>query len=301
MARFLIQKSIMKKRKILALFIIQLLFLNACNDIEEQPLEEVKINNNEKYQALLIGTFHYNNPGADVAKTKSFDILSDSSQEELEAIAEDIKTFNPTKIFVEWPYDKQIELDSLYNLYRKGLYFENDSLSDFYKKNEIFQLAFRVAKKNNLKKVIGIDYKDSEFPFDSLMTVISNAKQTNLQSEIESVINTFTADFNDKIESGATLLDLTNYLNTPKLRKMSNKFHNEIPLIAGEKGNFIGPFLTSEWYKRNLYMWSIAEKQIEVNDERIMILLGASHIATIKGFIDENEKWETIELIEINK
>ena len=34
-------------------------------------------------EALLIGTFHYNNPGADVAKTKSFDILSEDSQLEL--------------------------------------------------------------------------------------------------------------------------------------------------------------------------------------------------------------------------
>jgi hypothetical protein len=29
----------------------------------------------EVTEVLLIGTFHYNNPGTDVAKTKSFDIL----------------------------------------------------------------------------------------------------------------------------------------------------------------------------------------------------------------------------------
>jgi hypothetical protein len=55
---------------------------------------------NPQKEMLLIGTFHYNNPGADVAKTKSFDILSEKSQLELEEISSSIRKYNPTKVFV---------------------------------------------------------------------------------------------------------------------------------------------------------------------------------------------------------
>ncbi len=111
-------------------------------------------------EVLLIRTLHFNNPGADVVKTKSFDILNTEAQTELEEIAESIKKYNPSKIFVEWPYDEQIKLDSLYDLYKSGEYFSNDKLSGFYQKNEIFLLAFRTAKLNNLERVYAIDYND---------------------------------------------------------------------------------------------------------------------------------------------
>ena len=82
----------------------------------------------------------------------------------MEELSIAIKKFNPAKIFVEWPYDEQDGLDSLYNLYKRETYFENDSLSDFHKKNEIFQLAFRIAKLNNLNGVTAIDYLVNPVP-----------------------------------------------------------------------------------------------------------------------------------------
>ncbi|NAY92295.1 hypothetical protein GTQ34_10225 [Muricauda sp. JGD-17] len=252
-------------------------------------------------QALLIGTFHYHNPGADVAKTKSFDILSEKSQTELETITQKIKAFDPNQIFVEWPYDEQEKLDSLYQLYLDNKYFTNDSLSDFYLKNEIFQLAFRAAKKSGLKSVKAIDYRNTEFPFDSLMTVVATSGQTDLQNVILKGIESFSRDFDEKIEQGISLLDLTYHLNSEQDRQISNLFHTEIPLLVGNSDNFIGPYLTAEWYRRNLYMWSLIQKGTRADDQRVMVLLGASHIALIKDFVDKNTNWNSLELEEVMK
>lgn len=246
-------------------------------------------------EVLLIGTFHYNNPGADVAKTKSFDILKEESQSELEFLAARIKEFNPSKIFVEWNFQEQAELDSLYNLYQKGIYFKQDSLSDFYLKNEIFQLGFRSAKRIGLEKMYGIDYQGTQFPFDSVMTVVEENNQERIQSRIAELIETFTSSFDEKLSKGASLVDLTGYLNSSELRDMSNEFHNKIPLSIGGTDNFIGPFLTSEWYKRNLYMWSLIEKNTDIKDERIMVLVGASHAAIFEQFIKERDDWKEVE------
>ena len=259
------------------------------NDVNVPPAQK---------QVLLIGTFHYNNPGADVAKTKSFDIMNKDAQNELEHIAQRIKEYNPTKIFVEWPFDEQKELDSLYHRYQQNQYFSNDSLSDFYLKNEIFQLAFRIARKNNIEQLYGIDYSTS-FPFEEVLAAIGEANQTELMSEIQDGIAKFTVDFDNKIEEGASLAELTYYLNTAEMRKFSNYFHNTLMLLAGDTDNFSGPLLTSEWYKRNLYMWSLVQKQTWETDERIMILVGASHAAMFELFINENDDWDIMELHQI--
>lgn len=285
----------MTKIKLILIIIISILIGCKEKSTIENKSETIIIDNHKK-EALLIGTFHYNNPGADVAKTKSFDILSEKSQLELEQIASSIKEYNPTKVFVEWPYNEQIELDSLYQLYRENKYFTNDSLSDFYLKNEIFQLAFRVAKTNNLEKVYGIDYSKTKFPYQDVMNDIENNKQFELKEKIESTISKFTTDFDSKIDSGASLKELTYFTNSKGMRYISNDLHNNLFSLAGSSNDFNGVFLTSEWYKRNLYMWSLILKKTNKSDERIMILLGSSHAAMIELFIKENNNWGIKEL-----
>ena len=279
------------------LLIFSVLILS-CQNKSQETLSKLSIDTNTK-EVLLIGTFHYNNPGADIAKTKSFDILSNKSQLELEQIASSIKDYNPTKIFVEWPYDEQKELDSLYYLYKENQYFTNDNLSNFYIKNEIFQLAFRVAKMNNLEKVYAIDYSNTEFPYGEVMNDIENNKQLELKEKIENTISKFTDDFDNMIDSDVSLKELMYYQNSIEMRYISNDLHNNVFSLAGSSNDFNGVFLTSEWYKRNLYMWSLIQKKVSKPDERIMVLVGSSHAAMIELFIKENKDWGIKELKEI--
>ena len=270
----------------------------SCNITQKITQKENPKTSTSK-EVLLIGTFHYNNPSADVAKTKSFDILNEKSQLELKKISSFIKDYNPDKIFVEWPYSEQEELDSLYQLYLEDKYFQNDSLSDFYLKNEIFQLAFRVAKENNLKKVYGIDYSSTSFPFEEVMNAIEKAGQSKLKERFENDISKFTLEFDNKIQSGISLSELTYFLNSSESRAFSNNFHNNLMILAGSSDDFAGPFLTSEWFKRNLYMWSLIQKKTDESDERIMVLVGGSHAAMFDLFIKENDNWKVKELKQI--
>ena len=70
-------------------------------------------------------------------------------------------------------------------------------------------------------------------------------------------------------------------------------------LLAGDKDDFSGSFLTSKWFKRNLYMWSLIQKMTDKSDDRIMVLVGSSHAAMFELFINENENWSIRELQEI--
>ncbi|WP_291728526.1 DUF5694 domain-containing protein [Bernardetia sp.] len=250
-------------------------------------------------EVLLFGTFHFNNPGLDAAKTKSFDIESEKSQTELDEIAEKIKVYNPSKIFVEWEYNEQEQLDSLYNLYLVGTYFENPKLSKFYKQNEIFQLAFRAAKKLGHAKVYAMDYTDANFPFDSLMEIAQKNNQVALQEEIMQTIQEFSVSFDAQIDADKSLTEILYFLNSSSLRQKDMSLYTQTINKVGGQDNFVGAYLASEWYRRNLYMLSIMQRQITNEDERVMMLLGSSHVALINKIISTHSNLKGIELQEV--
>ena len=124
---------------------------------------------------LLLGTFHFHNPGADLVKVKSLDVMAPKVQAELENITQKISAFHPDKIFVEWPWNEQKELDELYKAYLGDKYEQYiiatypKNRQDFFLKNEIIQLAFRAGKKTKLTRIYGLDYNGASFPADSVM------------------------------------------------------------------------------------------------------------------------------------
>ena len=89
--------------------------------------------------------------------------------------------------------------------------------------------------------------------------------------------------------------------NTPLDRELANEIHTRLPLGAGAPDNFIGPFLTSEWYKRNLFIWSGILKHAGTTDDRVMVLLGSSHTAMLEKFIQDDPNWKVTEIAEILK
>ena len=269
-----------------------LIGVNSCTVQEDAKQDGAR-------EILMIGTFHFANPGLDVAKTKSFDILKDESQQELEEIAEAIEQFSPSKIFVEWPYQRQTELDSLYELYIGGDYFDHPNLQDHRRKSEIAQLAFRAAKRLSMSKVHAIDYQNNDFPYDSMMAVIDRYQQSKLRKKIDGTIEKYSSDFDEMVTSGSSLKDILYHLNENSARNEDIQFYTELATQAGGQDNFIGPYLASEWYRRNIYMWSLVQKAINDNDERIMILSGASHAAIFAQLLTSSSHWKIVELQDI--
>ncbi len=273
--------------KITALSLILFVALSSCitKTTYIKPIDK------KQTEILLIGTFHFDNPGLDIAKNNSFEVLNTKTQAELDVMAQKIKEFNPTKIFVEWSYDRQNELDTLYNSYLNGT-------GDFSKdKNEIFQLAFRVGKLNNNERLEAIDYK-MNFPFGEVLEILEKRKQTALKEEIMTTIQKIGTDFDEKLKKGISLTDMLLSHNTDTFRYMANNAYETI-LNAGNDTDFESANLVSQWNKRNLYMYSLLKKKTTDKDERVMVLLGASHIANIKLMLDANKDWKTVELKDV--
>jgi hypothetical protein len=252
-------------------------------------------------EILLIGVFHFNNPGADLAKTDKFNVLDAQAQKELEQMAVAIKKFAPDKIFTEWNYNEQPGLDSLYELYLKDKYFEYVNKrypgDSFFKENEIFQLGFRIAKKSGLKRVYGIDIS-TQFPFDSLMLAIDKAHQEELKKAIFERIKKFeTLDNEARKKYGLTKLIIEN--NKQSHRNFDLGSYITFFNPGGQLDDFIGADLVAGWYRRNLLMYSFVQKITEKKDKKLVVILGAGHIALLKHFIDLDENYKVVELEEV--
>jgi hypothetical protein len=262
-----------------------------------QNSKKIIINNTKpKLEVLLIGTFHFKNfdprLNLDITQTNDVDVLTTENQKELEEIKKKISQFNPTKIFVEFPYNEQNKLDSLYNTF---------SPTDYktVKRDEIYQLAFRVGKNLNLKKIFSCDFRNYQFPYDKMMENINDAKQNDLIDLEEKSITEFETEYNAITKSRKSLLETLYFLNDNVNRKKDLSWYSNFATKAGTLKDTTGVFLASEWYRRNLFIHSFTQKQIDNSDKRIMILFGASHIATFKNFIELNPEWKIVELKEI--
>ncbi|RAK68168.1 DUF5694 domain-containing protein [Hymenobacter edaphi] len=248
-------------------------------------------------ELLLLGTFHFHNPGADIVKTKTFDVMAAKPQAELEAITDNIKAFQPKKIFVEWSYDAQPELDELYQAYLGGK-FEGyvkgkypAKSQNFYLRNEIFQLAFRAGKKAGLPRIHALDYTRTAFPFDSVQKAMQAARQEDLQKQMNDLFQAITAEQNQKLET-LTLTQLLLDFNSPQSLAINKGSYLELFNRAGSPDNFAGAYLVSEWYRRNLYMYALVQKLTAPTDDRVLVLVGAGHAAMMREFVQSDKRFK---------
>jgi len=273
-----------------------LILLTNCNGRRaEQNNRKTQKSEGDKLEVLLFGTFHFvnykSNVSGDIVEAKVPDVLTKENQLELEKITQKIKEFSPDKIFIEYPYPLQKKLDSTYTNFSSDNYFKVI-------RDEKYQIAFRAAKKLKHNKLYAMDIKPN-FPFDSLMSAMKIAKQYDLLKKDSLDIVRIEKFENDLYSSNKSLTEKLIYSNDSIERRKDINWYLSIANQGGEKGNFVGSYLASEWYRRNLYMYSIIQKEVEITDEKIMILAGGSHIAMFKDFIDYNPEWKTIELKEI--
>ena len=257
----------------------------------------------EKNKILTLGTFHFH-----LVKSQlgiDFDINSKDKKKELDEIINQIENNKPTKKFVEWEFSKQNELDELYNLYLKDRtcelikqkYGKNETK---YFESEVQQLGFKLADKLNHKKLYAFDYILNE-PNDTLMLAIQKANQTELMNEIQKDFGEYGQTLIEKFQQEKSIKNLLLFFNNKELEDKLNSGYISLFNKAGSKDDFSGAYFVSERFKRNLYMYSLIQKQIDKTDERILVIVGGQHSAGFRDFIRDDKNLEKVELETILK
>ncbi len=222
-----------------------------------------------KTKVFLLGVFHFDNPGMDFSKTKDTDILSEKSQHEIQDIVDIIARTNPEKVFLEGTPSYQPKMDSLYSVFLNGG-LKND-------KDESTQIGFRLMKQLSLKKSFCVDVS-MPFSADSLINTWKMSKQDAYFDEFMSDIKSFEKRVNSEIESGMSIKQRLHNVNTQRSRNHDLATYTFTGAMkAGKKGNFIGADVASEWYVRNIRIYSNILRELDGNEKSIFVMFGSSH------------------------
>ena len=232
----------------------------------------------EAVKVLLLGVFHFDNPGLDVAKFKNADILSAERQKEVLEVVEKLKAFAPDKIFIEAIPENQQKIDSQIVQYKAGKLTLGAG--------EEQQLGFRLAKDLNLPTLYGVDYRNADFPFDSLMKSAGEAGQTALLSFVQKMIDSVQKVFNEQIQN-STVSEMLIWQNSAKSNFSGVDFYFRL-LPAGKPGNHVGSYLTSEWWRRNMIIYENILKNLNGNEKKIVVIFGAGHTALLNEMMKFN-------------
>lgn len=225
----------------------------------------------KKAQVLVLGTFH-------MGQEEGFDCKQ--RQPEIEALVDRLAEFQPTKIAVEMVPEDAAAFDEHFRQYGEGTW-------DL-KTNEIYQIGFRLAKKLEHPRVYPTDWMGpAEMSFGEIEDW-GTEHQPKLMQELFAELTDF-----PKITEEKTVLEYHKELNNPELIKSLHKVYVNVARI-GTIDNNVGIKWLSWWYKRNLIMFANLTRLIESSEERILFIVGGSHVSIVSKFLEESDICEVV-------
>jgi hypothetical protein len=220
-------------------------------------------------RVLLVGTFHFANPGMDQHNVKAVDVLTPQRQAEIQWIVDSLARFRPTHVGVEWP---AAIVDERYPKYVDGTLPES--------RNEVVQLGFRLAKKHGLKHVTGIDVEGT-FPYEPVARwAQANGREAELQHAGAEETAYITA-----LQERTSLGSVLRYMNEEGSIARNHAFY-PVLLEMGQGDDQPGVKLMSAWHERNLGMCARILQAIEGGD-RMVVFVGQGHVYLIRQCLQE--------------
>jgi hypothetical protein len=250
---------------------------------------------NDKIKVYLLGTFHF-------AQTDStYNVLDDKHQRSINELNDIIVGIKPDKIFIERmpDFENEHKIDSLYTAYFNRTKETNNP-------NEIWQVAFKTAKRLGHKKLYQCDHPGN---YGSLYAEIQEYATKHNQANIleyrakgvtipkASMVN------KDSLMKSMSLLDFMRWLNSKEVQSTSHAHYvNVFPQIGHTdvydyKENYLlGTKLTADWYRRNIYTYSKMINQLNYNEKAIFLIIGNDHVPIIRHLFESNPYFEVMDV-----
>ncbi len=231
-------------------------------------------------QVMLLGTYHFANPGRDAIKQDIDDVLEPRRQTELEDLVTRLATWKPDRIAVEWPISQTDTVRARYARYREKTLAPN--------RNEVVQIAFRLASRLGHNAVYPIDDDSFLDLNDSLKAV--DQRRPEFKKIRDSVVAVLQS------EAKATNVWMrTTMIREHLLRLNSDEgLHrgNSLGMFGGylqvgEGQNYGGPQFLAEWYARNFNMAHNLTRTLRPDVSRILVVVGNGHVPPLRNLLDE--------------
>jgi len=221
-------------------------------------------------EVLVLGVYHMANPGRDIFNMQADDVLSPKRQEEIAELEAALKKFQPTKIAVEADYGTDA-VPKRYAEYLTG----TRPLS----RNEVEQIGFRLAKDLGHTTIYPVD-EEAEFPFQR---VLDYAKATGQSAKLEAMMGEIgeMVKAQDQYLKTHTVLQTFLFMNSDARVAQDVGFY-VLEARYGEPGDYAGPDLLAEWYRRNARIYNNVAKLVATPEDRVLVIFGAGHLGWLR-------------------
>lgn len=263
-------------------------------------------------EVMLLGVYHFDNPGQDKHNLQIDDYLSERRQMEINEVVDMLAQFNPEKILIEQKPSSQNRIDSLYQAYIQNKL----NLMDLERgRNEIFQLGFKLARKEKLKRLYCIDANGNwlgpyvDFIADTLDMGFYKIDEQKAEVGIKAINEQFKKNsvkenliFTNQRKS---IIDNHNYYIDVAIRVkdtvevyFTNQERTEVIddkeyLLRSFDFQNIGVELVAEWYKRNFFIYRNILENSQAGD-KILIIIGQGHVAILQNLLKDNPKYRVV-------
>ena len=238
-----------------------------------------------RVQVMIVGAAHFVSKH-DVHNSSLSDILGVEHQKQIQAVLEGLAKFKPTKVMIERPFGDPQYADQ-YQQYLKGDYTLGG--------NEIYQLGFRLAAMSRDPSIYPIDTPDDDsFPFDyeGLLSAAKQYKQGYIDAA-EAHWKPFLAR-QDELEQHGTIPELLRYLNTPEAIEYNASWYMYGDRVGADK-DYKGADVVSNWYARNLHMFTNIMRSIDSPDDRVVVFVGQGHAYLLRSFVQLSPDLELVD------
>ena len=237
-------------------------------------------------EVMVLGTYHFDNPGLDLNNPKIDDVLKPQRQRELEALATALAEFQPTKIMVERVSPDLVD--------PKFAGFTPAALQQ--ERDERVQIAYRLAHRLGFETVYAIDEQPGPgepdyFPFGKLMEW---AKANEASDRVDSFITKGKAKAAEieQLQS-ETIPAALAALNAPEVTEEDQGLYYET-LAVGDAEKQPGADLNAMYYLRNAKIFSKLQQVAEPGD-RLLVVYGSGHNYWLRHFADTTPGYRTID------
>lgn len=240
----------------------------------------------DRPQVMVLGTFHFTGGGSDYINSEVDDMLNPQRQAEIEALAETLSEFGPTKIVVELVPESEDRFNSAYQRYLAG---EHELTV-----NERQQIGMRLAARLEHDRLYAADFS-ANMDFDAMMA----AAQENGQDALLARLPQLRAD----IEALDARLNRPDVSVTERLRVFNSaevlREHNVYLTLAqmGSVDNPVGANEMTNWWGRNLHIFAQIAQLSEPGD-RILVIYGSGHKFLLDQFFQDAAEFEWVDSLD---
>jgi hypothetical protein len=239
----------------------------------------------EVARVMVLGTFHFHNPGLDAVQFEAPDPLGEQRQAEILDLVDALAAFEPTRIAVERLPENIKELEGRFREWQSGERALGPSEDE--------QLGFRLAARFGHEGVWPFDHRGA-LPFGPVMEYARD-NDPEFMALFEQFLEQMSADMN-RWQQEWPLARILQHLNQENVFADDHALYLRIARV-GAGTSQVGADLLSAWYDRNIRMFTNLQA-ISRPGDRVMVIVGNGHAPILRELVRADGGMELIEAIE---